>query len=342
MRSDGRPLVALTMGDPAGIGPEVVVKALNEPQVYSWCRPLVVGDAEVFRRTITALGLGLTIQVVDDPSQGRYTHGMVDLLQATGESLAGIIPGQVQARAGRAAAECVIRAAELAMAGQVDAIATAPLNKDALNQAGYHYPGHTEMLAQLTGAQDYSLALIAGALRVVHVTTHVSMRDALALLSRERVLRMIRLADRFCRLLGIATPRVAVAGFNCHAGENGLFGTEEIEHIQPAVADARSEGIQVTGPWPGDTIFYRASRGEFDIVVAMYHDQGHIPIKMLGFEAGVNITAGLPIIRTSVDHGTAFDIAGKGIANHRSMVEAIGLAARLAAERRVAGPGVKQ
>jgi 4-hydroxythreonine-4-phosphate dehydrogenase len=228
----------------------------------------------------------------------------------------------------------VIKATELALAGKIEAIATAPLNKDALNQAGYHYPGHTEMLADLTGSKDYSLTLIAGKLRVIHVTTHVSMRRAIDLVDRQRVSRIIRLADRFCRYLGVATPRVAVAGFNCHAGENGLFGTEEIEHIRPAIEDACADGIDATGPWPGDTIFYRASRGDFDVVVAMYHDQGHIPVKMLGFEAGVNTTAGLPIIRTSVDHGTAFDIAGQGRASHGSMVEAVKLAAYLARERR--------
>ncbi|MCL4488044.1 MAG: 4-hydroxythreonine-4-phosphate dehydrogenase PdxA, partial [Chloroflexi bacterium] len=219
--------------------------------------------------------------------------------------------------------------------GKSAAIATAPLNKDALNQAGYHYPGHTEMLADLTGSKDFSLTLIAGKLRVIHVTTHVSMRRALDLVDQGRVARIIRLADRFCQYLGVPKPRVAVAGFNCHAGENGLFGTEEIEHIRPAIDEVRAEGVDVTGPWPGDTIFYRASRGEFDIVVAMYHDQGHIPVKMLGFEAGVNTTAGLPIIRTSVDHGTAFDIAWQGRASHGSMVEAVKLAANLAKERQL-------
>lgn len=334
MSLDNRPIVGLTMGDPAGIGPEVVVKAMAEPALYALCRPLAIGDAATFRKTSAALGLGLTVAVVSEPSDGRYVHGTLDVVQAVTGDLSGIVPGTVQAAAGKAAAECVVKATELAMAGRIAAIATAPLNKDALNQAGYHYPGHTEMLADLTGTADYSLTLIAGQLRVIHVTTHVSMRRALDLVDRQRVLRIIRLADRFCRSLGVAAPRVAVAGFNCHAGENGLFGSEEIEQIRPAVVEARSEGINASGPWPGDTVFYRASRGEFDIVVAMYHDQGHIPVKMLGFEAGVNTTAGLPIIRTSVDHGTAFDIAGQGKANPGSMIEAVKLAARLARERR--------
>ncbi len=332
-----RPIVGLTLGDPAGIGPEVVVKAMNEPELYAICRPLAIGDVGVVATTVASLGYALAVRRVDDPGQGRYVHGTLDVLQATTGDLRGIVPGQVQPAAGKAAAEAVIAATELALVGTIDAIATAPLNKDALNQAGYHYPGHTEMLADLTGSKDFSLALIAGRLRVVHVTTHVSMRRALDLIERGRVLRIVRLADRFCRSLGIAAPRVAVAGFNCHAGENGLFGTEEIDHIRPAVEEARAEGIDATGPWPGDTIFYRASRGEFDVVVAMYHDQGHIPVKMLGFEAGVNTTAGLPIIRTSVDHGTAFDIAGQGKASHGSMVEAVKLAAALARERRPVG-----
>lgn len=332
-----RPMIGLTMGDPAGIGPEVVVKAMADPGLYATCRPLAIGDAATLRRAATSLGFDLAVQPVDEPARGRYAPGTLDVFQATTEDLSGIIPGQVQPAAGKAAAECVIAATKLALDGKIDAIATAPLNKDALNQAGYHYPGHTEMLADLTGTKDFSLTLIAGQLRVIHVTTHVSMRQALDLVDRARVLRIIRLADRFCRYLGVPHPRVAVAGFNCHAGENGLFGSEEIEQIRPAIEEARAGGIDATGPWPGDTIFYRASRGDFDIVVAMYHDQGHIPVKMLGFEAGVNTTAGLPIIRTSVDHGTAFDIAGQGKANPGSMVEAVRLATQLAVERRPVG-----
>jgi len=329
-----RPIIGLTMGDPAGIGPEVVVKAMNEPDLYASCRPLAIGDESTFRAAVSRLGLGLDVRVAAEPDDGQYQPGILDVYQATTADLTAIQPGVVQPAAGKAAAECVIAATQLALAGKIDAMATAPLNKDALNQAGYHYPGHTEMLADLTDTTDYSLTLIAGKLRVIHVTTHVSMRRALDLVDRGRVLRIISLADRFCRYLGVEAPRVAVAGFNCHAGENGLFGNEEIEQIRPAIEEARGDGIDASGPWPGDTIFYRASKGEFDIVVAMYHDQGHIPVKMLGFEAGVNTTAGLPIIRTSVDHGTAFDIAGKGIASHGSMLEAVRLATSLANERK--------
>ncbi|HVB97521.1 MAG TPA: 4-hydroxythreonine-4-phosphate dehydrogenase PdxA [Chloroflexota bacterium] len=334
MTNDERPIVGLTMGDPAGIGPEIIARAMNEPSLYEQCRPLAIGDLATFQKAIAQLGFSLTARTLDKPAEGQYRHGQVDVLQATTDDLNAIAQGKVQPAAGKAAAECVIKATELAMAGEIDAIATAPLNKDALNQAGYHYPGHTEMLADLTGTKDFSLTLIAGRLRVIHVTTHVSMRKALDLVDQARVLKIIRLADRFCRYLGIAAPRIAVAGFNCHAGENGLFGNEEIEQIRPAIEEAHRDGIDASGPWPGDTIFYRASKGEFDMVVAMYHDQGHIPVKMLGFEAGVNTTAGLPIIRTSVDHGTAFDIAGQAKANAGSMLEAVKLAADLARERR--------
>jgi 4-hydroxythreonine-4-phosphate dehydrogenase len=242
--------------------------------------------------------------------------------------------GVVSAPAGKASVQCVYKGIELAQARRIDAIATAPLNKDAMNQAGYHFAGHTELLAEATNTEIYSLMLVADTLRVVHVTTHVSMKEAMARLRKERVLRMIRLAERACQELGIPKPRVGVSGFNCHAGENGLFGTEEIEHITPAIEAAKAEGIDVTGPWPADSIFFRAAdRDEFDITVAMYHDQGHIAVKMRGIQAGVNTTAGLPIIRTSVDHGTAFRRAGQWRADAGSMVEAIKLGAELAIRR---------
>ena len=328
-----KPLIGITMGDPAGVGPEIIVRSLNKPELYAICRPIVIGDRT--RMQMTVDGMGLPLRVVEAPTvtAARYEYGTIDVLQATTDDLSEVPYGRVSAPAGKAAVECVLKGIELAMAREIHAIATAPLNKEAMHLAGYYYPGHTELLAEKTGTDLYSLMLVAGQLRVVHVTTHVSMRQALDLVKRERVLRIIRLADRTCRDLGIAAPRVAVAGLNCHAGENGLFGTEEIDEIIPAVEDAKAEGINATGPWPPDTIFWRASRGEFDIVVAMYHDEGHIAVKMLGFEAGVNTTAGLPIIRTSVDHGTAFRRAGQWRANEGSMVEAIKLAAQLARQR---------
>ncbi len=330
------PIIGITMGDPAGIGPEVILKTLAQPEVYELCRPVVIGDLGVMERDNQLLRQGLFVNRTDSVERAKFKFGEVEVVQATTVDLAGLQYGKVDARAGRAAVEAVFKAIELAQAGQIDAIATAPLNKEAMQKAGYKYPGHTEILAEKTGAKDYSLMLVAGQLRVIHVTTHVAMRWALGLIEKDRVLRYVRLADRTMKSLGIARPRIAIAGLNCHAGEHGLFGDEEIEQIEPAVKIAQNEGINASGPWPPDTIFYRASKGEFDVVVAMYHDQGHIAVKMLGFEAGVNVTAGLPIIRTSVDHGTAFDIAGRGIADAGSMVAAIRLAVEMA-EQKLAG-----
>jgi 4-hydroxythreonine-4-phosphate dehydrogenase len=328
------PIVGITLGDPAGIGPEIIVRALNEPDIYERCRPFVIGDVHTMRHTVEGMQAPQTVRPIERPADGAFSFGTIDVLQATSDDLSGIRMGEVQAAAGKAAVQCVIRGVELALAREIDVIATAPLNKDAMNQAGYHYAGHTELLAELTDTETYSLMLVAGTLRVVHVTTHVSMRRALELLSKERVLRMIRLADRTARELGVASPRVGVSGFNCHAGENGLFGTEEIEHVTPAIEAARAEGIDATGPWPADTIFMRAAdRDEFDIVVCMYHDQGHVAVKMRGLQEGVNTTAGLPIIRTSVDHGTAFRRAGQWRADAGSMVASIKLGAELALRR---------
>jgi len=333
-----RPIIGLTMGDPAGVGPEVVVRALAVPEIYELSRPIVIGDLATIERTVAGCGLPLKVGRVSSPEEAGYEFATVDVLQATTDDLSGIPMGRVSASAGKASVECIFRAVDLAKARRIDAVATGPINKDAINQAGYHYPGHTEMLAELTGTTDYSLMLVAGSLRVVHVTTHVSMKQAMALLSKDRVLRLIRLAERTATELGVPKPRVGVCGFNCHAGENGLFGTEEIEHITPAIEQAKAEGIDATGPWPPDTIFFRAAnRNEFDIVVAMYHDQGHIAVKMLGFEAGVNTTAGLSIIRTSVDHGTAFRRAGQWRADAGSMIEAIKLGAKLALQRYYGG-----
>lgn len=332
--SKPRPVIGCTMGDPSGIGPEVVVKALNKSDLYERCRPIVIGDFSTIENTIAGIGLPLKAKLVAGPAEAKCDYGGIEVIQATTDDLVGIKMGAVSAAGGRAAVQSVFKAIELAKAREIDVIATAPLNKDAMNQAGYHYPGHTEMLAELTGTEIYSLMLVAGNLRVIHVTTHVSMRKAMELITKDRVLKMIRLADRTAREMGIDKPKVGVAGFNCHAGENGLFGAEDAEHITPAVEQAKSEGIDATGPWPPDTIFFRAShRKEFDIVVAMYHDQGHIAVKMLGFEAGVNTTAGLPIIRTSVDHGTAFRRAGQWRADEGSMIEAIKLGADLAVRR---------
>jgi len=335
-----RPIIGITMGDPAGVGPEVVVKALSRSETYLGCRPLVIGDSGIMARAARMFApIPLEINAVTAVEQARFQFGCLDVFAPPGLILPEIEPGKVSAAAGEAAARCVETAVKLALAGHIHAIATAPLNKDAMNQAGYHYPGHTEMLAELTGTKDYAMMLTGGKLRVLHVSTHVSLQQAIAAVTTERVLTVIRLADQAMRTLRIENPRIAVAGLNPHAGEGGLFGKEEILCITPAIKQAQEEGIQVAGPLPPDTVFLRASRGEFDAVVAMYHDQGHIPLKMLGFETGVNSTVGLPIIRTSVDHGTAFRRAWQGRANPQSMIEAIELARQMAEARFGTGSG---
>lgn len=325
-----RPVLAITMGDAAGCGPEIIVKALAEQAIYDSCRPLVFGDAGRLKLAADILRSSLTINRVADAQSGIYQCGTIDVLD-----FANIPPelpfGQVDPRAGHAAFTYIEAAIAAAGKKNVDAIVTAPINKEALHKGGHNFPGHTEILGELSHTKDYAMMLSGDALKVIHVTTHVSMRQAADLIKKERVLRIIRLADRTLRLLGIESPRIAVAGFNAHAGENGLFGREDMDEIVPAVEAACQEGIQAAGPIPPDTVFFRAvRRKEFDIVVVMYHDQGHIPIKLLGFDNGINVTVGLPFIRTSVDHGTAFDIAGKGIADSGSMTAAIEFAARAA------------
>ncbi|HZC19499.1 MAG TPA: 4-hydroxythreonine-4-phosphate dehydrogenase PdxA [Rubrobacteraceae bacterium] len=324
-----RPLVAVTMGDPAGIGPEIVAKTLAEPGFHDEKKALVVGDLTILDRAIRLLELPLHSNVVNQPEEALFEPGTVDVL-ATSDLPEDLPFGELDARAGEAAYRYVEKAIALALAGSADAVATAPLNKEAMHLAGFQYPGHTEILAQLTNTKDYAMVLVAEELRVIHVSTHVSLREAIGRVTRERELTVIRLAQGTLRKIGVAKPRIAVAGLNPHAGENGLFGDEDSERIAPAVADAVGEGIDVSGPWPPDTVFSRARKGNFDMVVVQYHDQGHIPIKLLGFETGVNLTVGLPFFRTSVDHGTAFDIAGTGEADHTSMRAALDLARILA------------
>jgi 4-hydroxythreonine-4-phosphate dehydrogenase len=324
------PILAITMGDAAGCGPEIIVKALNDKNIYHICRPLVFGDANRIQVAANILKSPLKIRNISDTQEGAYSYGMIDVLDF--DNIPAALPfGQVDPQAGHAAYIYIQSAIQHAMKNEVAAIVTAPINKEALHKGGHHFPGHTEILAQLSNTKDYAMMLSSETLRVIHVTTHVSMREAADLIKKDRVLRIIHLANRTLRLLGLEQPRIAVAGFNAHAGENGLFGREDIDEILPAVKQAQKEGITVTGPIPPDTVFFRTScRKEFDIVVVMYHDQGHIPIKLLGFDNGVNITVGLPFLRTSVDHGTAFDIAGKGIAESSSMTAAIEFAAQLA------------
>ncbi len=334
MTSSQRPLLAITLGDPAGVGPEIILKALTRPRVYQQCRPLVIGDRRILERAGPWVGQPAPVfDLVTEPGQGVYAPGRITLLDLANADPAQIPVGQVSPPAGQAAVEYVLRACDLALAGAVDALVTAPLNKEAMHQAGFHYPGHTELLAQRTQAQQVTMLLVGPKLRVVHVSTHVSLARAVQLVTRERVAEVIHLAHRACRALGITQPRIAVAGLNPHAGEAGLFGDEEIRAVQPAVAEARAQGLDVSDPLPPDTVFLRASQGEFDIVVAMYHDQGHIPMKLLAFDQGVNVSMGLPIIRTSVDHGTAFDIAGTGQARERSLLAAMDVAVQMVRSR---------
>ncbi len=307
------PVVAISAGDPAGIGPEIVLKAIARPEVRAACTPRVVGSRAILAEVARRLGLALAPTVDDIPVAADE-----------------IMPGTESAAAGRTAVLAVKHAVALVQAGEADAIATAPLNKAAMAAAGFPYPGHTELLAELAQVRDYTMMLVAGPLRVVHTSTHVSLAEAIRRVTCERIGTVIRVAHRTLRQMGLAQPRIAVAGLNPHAGEGGLFGREEIDHIAPAVAAARAAGIDATGPWPGDTVFFRCARGDFDVVVAQYHDQGHVAVKQAGFEHGVNLTAGLPFFRVSVDHGTAFDIAWQGKASDRSMTEAILLAASLA------------
>lgn len=323
------PLVAVTMGDPAGIGPEIIARTFAGSDFHVGNRAIAVGDAGMLERAATLLDLPLGVNQVAEPEDARFESGTADVLQV-GELPPDLPFGRLDARAGDAAFRYVQRATNLASEGRVAVIATAPLNKEAMHLAGHEYPGHTEILARLTGTEDYAMMLVTDELKVIHVSTHVSLREAIDRARPDRELAVIRLAHASLKKLGVEEPRVAVAGLNPHAGENGLFGTEDIERIKPAVEAAHKEGIEASGPWAPDTVMMRARRGDFDVVVVQYHDQGHIPIKLMGFDTGVNVTVGLPFFRTSVDHGTAFDIAGKGVADHASLEAALDLARTLA------------
>jgi len=307
--------IGITMGDPCGIGPEICAKLFSSGLPAS---AFVIGDAGVMRRTAAMLGLSVQVREISRPGDVSARAGLIDVLSV------GLLPpdlpiGKADARSGRAAYDYVVEAIELAQAGEIAAIVTAPISKEAMKAAGIAYPGHTEILAAKSGTSDFAMMLANDELRVILVTIHVSLAEAIKLVTKERVLRTIRLARHACLAYGVAKPRIAVAGLNPHAGEAGMFGCEDLDEIAPAIAIAKNEGIDASGPWPGDTIFMRARRGEFDIVVAQYHDQGLIPVKYLGIEHGVNVTVGLPFVRTSVDHGTAFDIAGTGKADHASL-----------------------
>lgn len=328
------PVVAVTIGDPAGIGPEVTVKALGRREVWNCCRPLVVGDVRVLEKA-AALGGGIAaLRRVYQASDAAFDPCRPDVLDVRNVDPATLEPGRVSRASGAASVDYVRRAVALVQTGEAEALTTGPINKAALKAAGIPYIGHTELLAALLGEERVTTMLATTGLRVVHVTRHVALAQVAALITREHVLETIRLTHAGLLPMGFPQPRVAVAALNPHGGDDGLMGREEIEAIAPAVQAARTEGIDAVGPIPADSVFFRAIRGEFDAVVAMYHDQGHIPIKTHGFERSVTVTLGLPIVRTSVDHGTAFDIAWKGLASEESMVEAICLAAQLAVGRR--------
>lgn len=338
--SPALPLVAVTMGDPTGIGPEVIVGAWTSPRLHLGQRVGVIGHPDILRRAVQLMRRRIEVVEVESLAAVPASANVMPCLKAGSDDAVAATPCKIDARGGQAAYDALHRAVELAQAGQIDAITTAPLHKAALWQAGHHFPGHTELLAELCGVKDVAMMLYLGprafvdratGLGVAHVTLHMALRDVFASLSEQAILVKARLADTIMQRLGVERPRIAVCALNPHAGEEGLFGDEEIKLIRPAVEAGRREGLSLTGPLPTDTLMVRARAGEFDAVVAMYHDQGHIALKLMGMHHAVNITLGLPIIRTSVAHGTAHDIAWQGRADSRSLVEAVTVAAALRA-----------
>jgi len=336
--------LALTMGDPAGIGPEIAAKAFHERSVYEACKPVLIGNAVIMEEAVRFTGLNLAVNIIEQISQARFEYGVIDLIDIPSGQLSAIRHGVISAAAGDLAFKAVRKAIELALNGDVDGTVTGPIQKEAINLAGHHFSGHTEIYAHFTGTEKYAMLLADEKMKVTHVSTHVSLRKACDLVTRQRVLDVIRLTCAGLKEIGIVDPLIGVAGLNPHAGDGGLFGTEEIEEIIPAIEDARKEGIHAEGPFPPDTMFALANGGSFDGCVAMYHDQGHIPFKLVGFVwdeqtkamksvKGVNITLGLPIVRTSVDHGTAFGIAGRGIASADALLFAVDYAVKLVNNR---------
>lgn len=322
-----KPLIAITMGDPAGIGPEIICRVFQRSNIRGIVRPVVIGDSDVMEKTIRSLRFKLRLKPIKKAEESSPRKGVIEILDL--KNVSSFVPGKPSLVAGKAVYEYIKKSVSLAISGDVDAIVTAPINKETLKIAGLPYPGHTELLAALTGTKDFGMMLIGGSLRVILVTTHVALKDVPSMIKKDRVLKTIILAHKAMLDLGIKDPRIAVAGLNPHAGESGIFGGEDLKEIAPAVNKARKEGINASGPIPPDTLFHRIYKGEYDIIVSMYHDQGLIPLKMLSFGKSVNVSVGLPIIRTSVDHGTAYDIAGKGIADPSSLIEALKLAVKL-------------
>ncbi len=322
--------IGITMGDPSGIGPEIILKSLENSELRK-SRIIIIGDYNVMLKAYEMLKLrSFKLKRVHNVDEYVFTDDILNILDLPLVNMNELLPGRVQAMSGNAAFECIKKAVELAKNKSVDAIVTAPINKEALHKAGHKYPGHTEIIASLTGTKDYAMLLHDKRLSVIHVSTHVSLLEAITGLRRERIEKVIELGNNIMQKLCAGKPRIAVAGVNPHSGENGLFGNEEIKEIIPAINNMKIKGINIDGPIPPDTVFLHAINGKYDLVVAMYHDQGHIPLKLIGFSSGVNLTAGLPFTRTSVDHGTAFEISWQGKANENSMVNAIKLSIKLA------------
>ncbi|UCF72164.1 MAG: 4-hydroxythreonine-4-phosphate dehydrogenase PdxA [Deltaproteobacteria bacterium] len=340
MTAEKRPILGISIGDPGGIGPEITAKALDHQEIYELCRPLVVGDARIMEDVLRFTALNLKLNVIDTPMDGLYQYGTMDIFHMANMDLARLRYKQVTPEQGQASFEYVVKVIDLALRREIDGTVTGPINKTALNAAGHHYAGHTEIYADRSSTRDYAMMLADGNFRVVHVSTHVSLREACDRVKKDRIIRVIELTYNALKKLGISSPRIGVAGLNPHSGEGGIFGSEEEKEIHPAVEHAVKSGKTVEGPIPSDTVFPKMKGGQYDAVVVMYHDQGHIPTKLIGFQydeksriwgavAGVNVTLGLPIVRTSVDHGTAFGKAGEGRANPQSMIEAIRMAALL-------------
>ena len=334
------PLLAITMGDPAGIGPEIAAKAFSYKTVYDICRPILIGNIPTIEKAIKVAQTNLKIHPIHDPAEARFQNGIMDVFAVEGPNTDNIHFGEVSALAGDLAFRSIKTAIDLALQKKVDGTVTGPINKEAINKAGHHFSGHTEIYANLTNTKKYAMLLAYDDLKIIHVSTHLALRDAIDLVTKDRIIEVSLLLDSVLKKLGIANPKIGVAGLNPHSGDGGLFGNEERDEIIPAINEMKKIGINAEGPVPADTLFVMAHGGKFDGCVAMYHDQGHIPLKLLGFKwnrekktmesvSGVNITLGLPILRTSVDHGTAFEIAGKGIASPDALMNAIEYAVKL-------------
>jgi 4-hydroxythreonine-4-phosphate dehydrogenase len=336
MSESMKPLIGVTMGDPAGVGPEIACKMFALNEIYSYCRPFIIGDSSCLIEGAKVGKVKLQLNPIAKAGEGKFVPGTIDVIDLHNVDIQKLKMGQPQAMAGRACVEYIRRAVELATTGEIEAIVTGPINKLAMNMGGYEYAGHTELLADLTKTTDFAMLLVAGPLRVIHVSTHVSLAEAIRRVQKDRVITVIKLANQTLKEMGYPHPRIAVAGLNPHAGESGMFGNEEIETITPAIEAAKEDNINVSGPIAPDTVFMRAKNGEYDVVVAMYHDQGHVALKMLGFQVGVNVSIGLPIIRTSVDHGTAYRRAGLklGTGDPSSLIEATKLAAQMVHSRK--------